>query len=155
MADRLCFSRRTHGIPYYVVKRLVRGLLGQLSGPNLLNELQLYELISEIGFIQITIRFNDFVYPPLPRSLIWLFKNVSVVLENTPYVRALAGRILITARRPPHEVPRPSISLARHSAMSGKLAIVVPCHNEESNVGPLVMGFNSPLRSLYPPNRPS
>jgi hypothetical protein len=127
--------------PYHLVKRLSRGLLGRASTPKFLSELQLYELLSDIGFIRIAVRFTDFVYPPLPRSLIWLLKNLSIVLENTPYVRTLAGRILVTARRPPREIPRPSISLARHSAMSGKLAIVVPCHNEASNVAPLVKGL--------------
>jgi dolichol-phosphate mannosyltransferase len=127
--------------PYHIVKRIAHRLLGRPSAPNSLNQLQLYELMSDIGLIRIVIRFTDFVYPPLPRSLIWFFKNISVVLENAPYVRALAGRILITARRPPREVPRPSMSLARHTALSGRLAIVVPCHNEESNVAPLVKGL--------------
>jgi dolichol-phosphate mannosyltransferase len=127
--------------PYHIVKRIGRRLLGRPSAPNPLSELQLYELMSDIGLIRIVVRFTDFVYPPLPRSLIWPFKNASIVLENTPYVRALAGRILVTARRPPRELPRPGISLARHSAMSDKLAIVVPCHNEEANVVPLVKGL--------------
>jgi dolichol-phosphate mannosyltransferase len=103
--------------PYHIVKRLGRNLLRRPLVPNPLSELQLYELISEIGLIRIAIRFTDFVYPPLPRPAIWLFKNISIVLENTPYVRTLSKRLLITARRPPRELPRPSISLARHSAM--------------------------------------
>jgi dolichol-phosphate mannosyltransferase len=127
--------------PYHIIKRIGRRLTGRPSASNFLSELELYELISEIGFICIMIRFTDFVYPPLPRTLIWLLKNASSVLENTPFVRALAGRILIAARRPPRGLPRPSISLARHHAIRGKLAIVVPCHNEESNVGPLVNGL--------------
>jgi 2-polyprenyl-3-methyl-5-hydroxy-6-metoxy-1,4-benzoquinol methylase len=127
--------------PYHIIMRIAQRFLGRPSAPNSLSQLQLYELMSDIGLIRIVIRFTDFVYPPLPRSLIWFFKNISVVLENAPYVRALAGRILVTARRPPREVPRPSMSLARHTALSGKLAIVVPCHNEESNVAPLVKGL--------------
>jgi hypothetical protein len=127
--------------PYHVAKNLVRRLFGRGDRERLLNQPSLYERISDIGFARVMIRFTDFVYPPLPAALIWLFKNLSIVLENTPYIRTLAGRILITARRPPMEAARPAVSLARHEILKGKLAIVVPCHNEEANVGRLVRGL--------------
>jgi SAM-dependent methyltransferase len=127
--------------PYHIVKNFVRRIFRRPTRERLLNQPSLYERISDIGFARIMIRFTDFVYPPLPAGLIWLFKNLSIVLENAPYVRTLAGRVLITARRPSLETERPAVSLARHEMLKNKLAIVVPCHNEEANVGRLVHGL--------------
>jgi GTP-binding protein HflX len=43
---------------------------------------QLYELMSEVGFIRVFAVFTDFVYAPLTPRLIWLLRNLSIVLEN-------------------------------------------------------------------------
>ena len=126
---------------FHMVKSLIKRITRRPLPQNLLSQPELYRLISEFGFIRISIRFTDFVYPPLPRSLIWLFKNLSVVLENTPYIRTLAGRILISAQKPPRDARREPVALSHQEALRGKVTVVIPCHNEQSNVTPLVTGL--------------
>ncbi|MBA3386200.1 MAG: glycosyltransferase [Chthoniobacterales bacterium] len=120
----------------------VRGALLRLAGKrdprNLLDRPRLYELLSEIGFIRIYAVFNDFVFAPLTRSLIWLLRNLSIVLENAPVVRTMAGSILVHAQKPPREKELPHVSLFAHESLRGAVSVVIPCHNEEMNVGPLV-----------------
>lgn len=113
-------------------------LLGQTDPRQLLNRPELYELISEIGFIRVFAVYNDFVYAPLTRGLIWLLRNLSILLENTPVIRTLGGSILIHAQKPPRVVERPQISLCEHEQLWGSVSVVIPCHNEEMNIEPLI-----------------
>src|SRR5450432_4921628 len=66
-------------------------LAGQRDPRNLLDRPTLCDLLSEIGFIRVDAVFNDFVFAPLTRPLIWLLRNLSILLENAPMVRAMAG----------------------------------------------------------------
>ena len=95
-------------------------------------------MLSELGFIRIFAVFNDFVYPPLTPKAIWLLRNLSIILENTPGIRTLSGSILLHAQKPPIPTSYPRISLAIDDTFRGSVSVVVPCHNEEMNVGPLV-----------------
>ena len=90
--------------PWNPVLKLRRGftrLKGNPDPRSLLSRPQLYELISEMGFIRVFSVYNDFVYAPLTRRLVWLLRNLSIVLENLPGIRALAGSLLIHAQKPP------------------------------------------------------
>jgi glycosyltransferase involved in cell wall biosynthesis len=98
----------------------------------------LYELLSEVGFVRIFAVFNDFVYAPLTPKGIWLLRNLSIILENMPGLRTLAGSILLHAQKPPTQTSYPRISLKIDEIFRGGVSVVVPCHNEEMNVGPLV-----------------
>lgn len=118
--------------------RALRRIVSRSDPRNLLNRTQLYELLSEVGFIRISAVFNDFVYAPLTPGMIWLLRNLSIVLENAPAVRTLAGSILVHAQKPPRERDRPVRSLAPHDTLKSAVSVVVPCHNEEMNVEPLV-----------------
>ena len=111
----------------------------------MLSRAELYELLSEVGFIRIFAVFNDFVYAPLTRRLVWMFRNLSIVLENTPGVRTLAGSIILHAQKPPRPITNLPVSLATHERFRCAVSIVVPCHNEEMNIEPLV----SHLCSLF------
>jgi SAM-dependent methyltransferase len=127
--------------PWNVVlklRRLLSRLFGRPDPRALLSRPQLYELMSEVGFIRVFAVFNDFVYAPLTRGLIWLLRNLSIVLENTPFIRTLAGSILIHAKKPPHQAERPKTSLFAHEQLRGAVSIVIPCHNEAMNIEPLV-----------------
>ena len=134
--------------PWNPILRL-RRMIGRLSGDedprSLLSRPRLYELLSEIGFIRVFAVYNDFVYAPLTHGMAWLLRNLSIVLENTPVVRRFAGSILLHAQKPPRVVPRERRSLADHAEFRGAVSVVIPCHNEEMNVEPLVDG----LRDLY------
>ncbi|MBA3967334.1 MAG: glycosyltransferase [Nitrospirales bacterium] len=130
--------------PWNMVLKLRRGLSGLLgrSDPrSLLSRRQLYELMSEVGFIRVFAVFNDFVFAPLSPRFVWLFRNLSIIFENAPGIRTLAGSILVHGQKPPRAVERPAVSLALHGELRRSLSVVVPCYNEEMNVAPLVEGL--------------
>ena len=132
--------------PWNVVLKLRRLAAKVLRHPDprsLLSRPQLYELMSEVGFIRVFAIFNDFVYAPLTRRLSRLLRNLSIVLENAPALRTLAGSILVHAQKPPRLSARPQLSLAVHKELRRAISVVVPCHNEDMNVGPLVAGLKS------------
>lgn len=132
--------------PWNVVlklRRVLGSLVRQPDPRSLLSRPQLYELISEVGFIRVFAVFNDFVYAPLTRRLSQLFRNLSIVWENAPAVRTLAGSILVHAQKPPRTIARPYVSLATHTELHRAVSVVVPCYNEEMNVGPLVTGLKN------------
>ncbi len=128
--------------PWNVVLKIHQSIsqyFGQKDPRRLLSRPNLYELISEIGFIRVFAVYNDFVYAPLSRSLIWFLRNLSILLENAPGIRTLAGAILIHAQKPPRIVELPEVSLFRHEQLRGAVSVVIPCHNEEMNIGPLII----------------
>ena len=50
----------------------------------------------------------------------------------------MAGSILVHGQKPPRQNRQPNVSLFRHESLRGAISVVIPCHNEEMNVGPLV-----------------
>jgi SAM-dependent methyltransferase len=112
--------------------------LGRPDPRDLLDRTRLYELLSEIGFIRVFAVFNDFVFAPLTRAQVWLLRNLSILLENAPLARTLAGSILLHAQKPPRLAAAPAVSLFRHEALRRAVSVVIPCHDEETNVAPLV-----------------
>jgi len=127
--------------PWNPVHKLHRGILpliGKRDPRNLISRPSLYELLSEIGFIRVYAVYNDFVFAPLTRPLIWFLRNLSILLENAPVVRTMAGSILLHAQKPPRTKQSRKISLSSHEALRGAVSVVIPCRNEEMNVGPLV-----------------
>jgi len=124
--------------PVLNLRRAAAGLIGRQDPRRLLNRTRLYELFSEVGFIRTFAVYNDFVFAPLTPWMAWSLRNLSILLENAPGVRTLAGSILLHAQKPPRRVERPAVSLAEHEELHGAISVVVPCHNEEMNVGPLV-----------------
>ena len=128
--------------PYYRIKRLVSKLfffLKQTGKIGPLNRLDLSTLLSDVGYIKIRILPYDFLYPPVPKILLWPMQNLSLILENFPYVRNLAGSLFIWAQRPAEENwKRPMFSLVRHDCFKGRLSVVVPSRNEELNIPPLI-----------------
>jgi len=134
--------------PWNVVLRARRaaGLFFGSKDPRaLMSRSELYELMSEIGFIRTFAVYTDFVYAPLTPGTAWLLRNLSLVLENAPIVRTLAGAIILHAQIPPRFVERPVAALQAHSELRGAVSVVIPCHNEETNIGPLV----DRLRELF------
>ena len=127
--------------PWNVIRRFRQSLaylVGHRDPRLLLNRPDLYELLSELGFIRIFAVFNDFVYPPLTPKVIWFLRNLSIILENMPGLRTLAGSILLHAQKPPAPTIYPRVSLTLDDTFQRAVSVIVPCHNEEMNVGPLV-----------------
>jgi len=134
--------------PWNVVLKLRRslsGFFGHRDPRSLLSRTQLYELLSEVGFIRVFSVYSDFLYAPLTRWLIWILRDLSAVLENTPALRTLAGSILIHAQKPPRRVGHPKASLFFHEQLRGAVSVVIPCHNEDMNIRQLV----ARLRDLF------
>ena len=131
--------------PFLKVRRAVTRWLSTRDPRRLLSRPELYELMSEIGFIRASAVYNDFVFRPIPHSLMWLFRNLSILLENAPAVRTLAGSILVTCQKPPRTVEGSQVSLFEHECLREAISVVIPCHNEEMNVEPLV----TRLRELF------
>lgn len=124
--------------PWNPVLKLRRALFARKDPRKLISTPKLYELMSELGFIRSFAVYNDFVYAPLTKHTAWLLRNASILLENAPGVKRLAGSILVHAQKPPRIVPKPLVSLADHPALNGKVSVVIPCYNEEANLEPLV-----------------
>jgi SAM-dependent methyltransferase len=131
--------------PALKIYRALGRLLGRDDPRSLLSRAELYELISETGFVHVFALCNDFLYRPLTRALARPLRSVNSVLENTPGVRAFAGSILVHARKPALAPVRARADLATHAALRGEVSVVVPCRDEERNVEPLLDG----LRGLY------
>lgn len=118
--------------------RLVPFLRPREEGPRF-NRIDMMSILSEIGFTGIRILPYDFVFPPLPKTLVWAVQNLSLVLENMPYVRNFAGELYLHGQNPaPEGWSHPKVPLTPHAALKGRVSVVVPCHNEEANLEPLV-----------------
>lgn len=124
--------------PVLGLRRALAKLGGRRDPRRLLSRTGLYELISEIGFVRVYAVYNDFVFAPLTRSLVWWLRNLSILLENAPLVSRMAGSILLHAQKPPRQREAPRKSLFVHESLRQAVSVVIPCRNEDMNVGPLV-----------------
>jgi dolichol-phosphate mannosyltransferase len=141
---RLLFFEANPWNPVFWLRKCISGWLPFLRRGDeraLPNQIQLYELLSELGYIRIMASCYDFLYWPIPRWLMFLGRNLSLVLEKMPGVRQLAGAILLHAQKPPKDLPRPAVRMVEHESLRAAVSVVVPCHNEEMNVEPLVDGL--------------
>ncbi|HLL88181.1 MAG TPA: NAD-dependent epimerase/dehydratase family protein [Tepidisphaeraceae bacterium] len=124
--------------PMLRFKRGVKRVFGRTDPRRLLSRDKLYELMSELGFIRSFAVYNDFVYSPLTASTAWAARNASILLENAPVLNRMAGSILVHGQKPPRTIPKPAVSLADHKQLHGQVSVVIPCHNEQANIEPLI-----------------
>jgi len=128
--------------PYNWLKRTLVGLFGSLKSRvdrPVFNRIDMQSVLSEIGFVKIKIFPYDFLFPPIPKFMLWPMQNLSLILENAPYVRNFAGELYIWGQNPaPEGWERSRVQLTRHPVLNGKVSMVIPCHNEEPNIVPLV-----------------
>lgn len=129
--------------PYYIVRRFLSRAVSFVSKKrdegDSLDRIDLFTILSEVGYTGVKILPYDFVYPPIPRFLLWPVQNLSLILENFPFLRNFAGALYIFAQKPPVEgAQRKMPNLAHHEIFKGKVSIVVPCRNEEDNIPSLV-----------------
>lgn len=127
--------------PWNPVHRLRRGasnLFGRKDPRRLMSRPRLYEQLSEIGFIRVYAVYNDFVFAPLTRTLIWWLRNLSILLENAPVVSRMAGSILLHAQRPPRQRAPIAVCFYPPALLRRAVSVVIPCRNEEMNIGVLV-----------------
>ena len=131
--------------PFLTLRRLFLRISGRQDPRRLLSRSQLYRMLAGSGFVDVYAVYNDFVFAPLTRRLIWLLRNLSILLENAPGVQALAGSILVHAQKPPGRVSATSGPRTAHESLLGAISVVIPCYNEVTNILPLV----TQLLSLY------
>lgn len=141
---RLLFFEANPWNPVFQARRALGRLvpvLGRGDDRALHNQVQLYELFSELGYVSIATICYDFLYPSAPQWSLPVLRTVSLVLENTPLVRLMARTILVHAQKTPRGLPRPPVRMTEHRKLHGTVSVVVPCYNEEMNLGPLVEGL--------------
>ena len=127
--------------PVHKLRQIFSSAVGKGDPRHLLSRRRLYKLLSESDFSGVDAVYNDFVFAPLTRRLIWLLRNLSILLENAPGLRAMAGSILLQAQKPPPRKDAPKQPLFTHESLRGAVSFVIPCHNEEMNIRPLVDGI--------------
>ncbi len=136
--------------PFYILRRTFARLFSFLgtgrSAGRPINRIDLFTILSEVGYVGIKILPYDFVFPSTPRFLLWPMQNLSLIFENFPYFRNFAGSLYLNAQKPPLEGwVRPGTDLTAHESFKNRVSVVVPCHNEEDNVSALVDN----LRACY------
>jgi SAM-dependent methyltransferase len=139
---QLFFFEANYWNPQVLLKNLVRPL-GRWSGDARchvgMSKYELMKRASHQGFTNIEIIPYDIIHTLLPQSLIPAVQSASFLLEQTPIVRDFCGTLYIWLTKPGDErARRPRVNLALHSELQGSTSVVVPCHNEEMNVPPLV-----------------
>ena len=131
---------------YYHVRKLFQRLIPRAwrrpADIISMTRLEVFCVLSEIGYTQINALPYDFLYSPIPRFLKWPAQNLSIIMENFPYLRNFAGVLYIWARNPSLDSEeQATVDLSEHQMFFGKVSFVIPCHNEEMNVAPLVKGI--------------
>jgi dolichol-phosphate mannosyltransferase len=124
--------------PVHKIRFNLSRMFGERDPRALMDRPRLYELLSEIGFVRVYAVYNDFVFKPLARPLVWLLRPLSTLLENTPLLQRMAGSILVHGQRPATEPRVIREPLPAHDVLREAVSFVIPCRNEEMNVRPLV-----------------
>lgn len=109
-----------------------------LQRPIMLSRPELYELMSEIGFVRVFSIYHDFIYGLSVSWISWLSRNMSSVLENVPGLRTLSQSILIHGQKPPRKIKPSPQSLFAHESLRQAISIIIPCRNEEKNIETLI-----------------
>lgn len=139
---QLLFFEANYWNPQVFVKTIVPPI-GRLAGnASCQVGMRKYDLMREAshqGFTHVQIIPYDIIHALTPRFLIKWLRAIAFILEHTPFVREFCGTLYIWAKKPGHEqARRPHIALDYYPELFGSVSVVVPCHNEEMNVRPLV-----------------
>src|SRR5262245_26262535 len=139
---QLLFFEANYWNPQVFLKNFIRPLGRWCGDARCHVGMRKYELMkraSHQGFTNIEIIPYDIIHARLLRSLLPAVQSASFILEHTPVVQDFCGTLYIWLMKPGEErARRPRVNLADHSQLYGSTSVVVPCHNEEMNVPPLV-----------------
>lgn len=138
---QILFFEANYWNPQVFLKNLIRPFgrwAGNAECQIGLRKYILMKVASQQGFIDIDIIPYDIVHARTPRFLLRGLRSLAFMLEHAPGIKDLCGTLYIWARKPgDEESRRPRNSLAEHESLFGSTSFVIPCHNEEMNVGPL------------------
>jgi dolichol-phosphate mannosyltransferase len=139
------FFEANHWNPQVFAKDSIRSLgrwAGNASCQKGLRRYTLMQIASQHGFTHLDIVPFDLLHPRTPKLAIPLVKSLAYLLEHTPFIREMCGTLYIWGRKPGNQrLQQPLLSLANHAQLFGSISVVVPCHNEESNIPKLVDGL--------------
>ena len=139
---QILFFEANYWNPQVALKNFIRPLglwAGNAECQVGLRKYILMKVASQQGFVDIDIIPYDIVHPRTPLFLLRALKSLAFLLEHAPGIKDLCGALYIWAKKPGGEkVHRSMTSLAEHVPLFGSTSFVVPCHNEEMNVGPIV-----------------
>lgn len=139
---QLFFFEANYWNPQVFVKNTVPAVgrwSGQAECQTAMRKFQLMQMASHQGFTHVEVIPYDIMHPRIPRSLVPWVQSIGFVLEHAPAVREFCGTLYIWAKKPGEEATRrPRVKLTPHRELYDSTSIVVPCHNEEMNVRPLV-----------------
>ena len=141
---RLLFFEANYWNPQVGLKQAIRPLgrwWGNADCQLGLRRYRLMKIASQQGFRDIDIVPYDIVHPLTPRPLVRMLQSLAFVMEHAPVVREMAGALYIWARKPGGADQRPPRDLATHPSLYNSTSFVIPCHNEEMNIRPLVEGI--------------
>ena len=71
--------------PYYVLRKTLARLFfffRKSKRRAQFNRIEMLSILSEIGFTEIRILPYDFLFPPVPKFLLWPMANLSLIFEN-------------------------------------------------------------------------
>jgi SAM-dependent methyltransferase len=112
-----------------------------------LRKFKLMKMASRQGFTEIDVIPYDIVHPSIPKSLVHSIQSAAFIAEHAPLFREVCGTLYIRARKPGGAAARPFVNLAVHPELARAVSFVIPCHNEQMNIRPLVeniLGFYGP-----------
>lgn len=143
------FFEANYWNPQVFVKSVVpalRQFWGTAKCQKGMRKYQLLNAASHQGFTHIDITPYDIIHAKTPSWLVDTVQSLAWILEHTPIIRELCGTLYIWGKKPgDEETRRPKVNLALHRELFGAVSVVLPCHNEEMNVGPMI----DALRQMY------
>jgi dolichol-phosphate mannosyltransferase len=139
---QLLFFEANYWNPQVFAKSTVR-VIGKLAGnADCQVGMRKYELLraaSHQGFVNIDVIPYDIVHPLTPRFLVRWIRDLAFFLEHSPLIREICGTLYIWAKKPGQlDFQVKPTMLASHEMLFGSTSVVLPCHNEEMNIRPLV-----------------
>jgi dolichol-phosphate mannosyltransferase len=137
---QLLFFEANYWNPQVFLKstiRPIRRYAGDADCQTGMRKFQLMKRASHQGFTHVEIVPYDIVHPLTPRSLIRAVQSLAFILEHAPLIRDLCGTLYIWLVKP-GVAERPRANLATRPQLFGTTSVVIPCHNEEMNVGRLI-----------------
>jgi dolichol-phosphate mannosyltransferase len=141
-AGQFLFFEANYWNPQVFTKSTVRTIGKWAGNADCQVGMRKYELLraaSHQGFTHLEVIPYDIVHPLTPRFLINWVRDLAFFLERTPLIREICGTLYIWAKKPgDEEARRPRVALDHHECLFGSVSVVVPCHNEEMNIQPLV-----------------
>lgn len=138
---QILFFEANHWNPQVFIKNAFPAIGRWAGHPRCQTAMRKYKLMkaaSRQGFTEIEITPFDIIHPLAPRRLIRAFQSLSYIVEHAPLIKELCGTLSIWAKKPGGPAQRPMRDLARHPELFSSISVVIPCHNEEMNVAPLI-----------------